>query len=78
MALATGDVSLLVTALLNACGEDYQLFAVLLRQLEKSFPAVNWRSRLSTNATAYGPFIASGLSIAAWVGAVTARADQLP
>lgn len=67
---------LLITAIFEVCGEDYQVMARILRRLEARFPAVAWRSRAATLAQTWQPFIDSGLSINWFTAEVARLADS--
>jgi hypothetical protein len=75
MALTTADRDLLVHAVLDMVGEDYQFAARILAKLEIRFPAVAWRSRFAAIILTRGEYTSSGLSINWWLAEVARLAD---
>jgi hypothetical protein len=75
MAIGNADRDLLIQTLFDIVGEDYYVAGRILAKLETRFPAVAWRSRLSTLMDARPEYVASGLSIDWWKQEVARQAD---
>lgn len=66
MAVSAQDRKAIILALLNAYGDNYTPVAQMMRYLIAALPAIAWETELRTQAAAFAPFIASGLSITWW------------
>ena len=75
MALTTADRDLLVQAIFDIVGEDYQVAARILVKLEARFPAVAWRARFAALILGRTEYTTSGLSINWWLNEVARLAD---
>ena len=70
MAINAADARQLARVILMAYFEDYSTVAAILRPLRAEWPSINWITELTTIATAWQPFIDSGLSIQWWLNEV--------
>jgi len=63
MAINAADARSLARVILLAYGEDIDTIASILKPLRVQWGAINWMAELTTIATAWQPWIDSGLSI---------------
>lgn len=75
MAIINGDRDLLIQALFDIVGEDYQLAARILVKLETRFPVIAWRARFVALIVGRGEYTSSGLSINWWLSEVARLTD---
>lgn len=75
MAITTAERQAIMRAVLLAFGEDYQAMGRLVHFLRLQAPTIDWPAVLTTMASAWQPFIDSGLSVTWWVNEVLRYAD---
>ena len=63
MAINAADARSLARVILLAYGEDIDVISSILKPLRVQWGAINWMAELTTIATAWQPWIDSGLSI---------------
>jgi hypothetical protein len=68
--LSTAEQRGAIDGLLKVAGEDTQQGGIILNYLQTVLPTFGWAALLSTRAAIWAPFLASGLSINAWVSEV--------
>ena len=66
-----------VTSIFDAYGEDLEQFAKLVYRLEVNVPGEDWQTYITAAASAYQPFIDSGLSIDWWVASLFDRVNAM-
>jgi hypothetical protein len=75
--LNANEGNAVVTAFLNAFGEDYGAMGRLVYYLRLAMPGFDWAGFLADRAANHQPFIDSGLSIDWWVTEVIRQADAI-
>lgn len=75
MPINQADARQLSRVMLMAYGEDYDVVSMILKPLRVEYPTINWIAELTTVATAWQPFIDSGLSVQWWLNEVDRRSQ---